>query len=190
MSRADEILEFWFGPDPARIPKDKSDAWFVKNPEFDQQCQRRYLTDVEEAASGGRDSWIEAPRTCLALILLLDQFPRNIFRDTPSAFATDPKALAAARHAVSRGFDVQLTPSERSFVYMPFMHSEDLRAQHESVKLFTQLEKATQSSGTPYAKRHCEVIDRFGRFPHRNSILGRTSTPKEIEFLARTGSGF
>ena len=127
----------------------------------------------------------------MALILLLDQFPRNLFRGTPRAFATDPQALAAARNAVDRGFDRHFLPVRRWFLYLPFEHAEDLQLQQQSVKLFEQLrDDAASASTIDYAIRHFEVIQRFGRFPHRNQILGRQTTPEEAEFLNQPGSSF
>jgi len=182
MARVDEILEFWFGAgdDPQRERR-----WFVADPTFDQACTAGFLADHERADAGALDAWAEHPHGALALILLFDQFPRNIFRGTARAFATDRKARALAKDAVARGFDRALTSVERAFVYLPFEHSENLDDQRESVRLFRQLAAEHPSLGgyVQYAEHHCEVIRRFGRFPHRNAILGRVSTPDELQSI-------
>lgn len=191
MSQAQEILDFWFGssgePD---YPKPKS-FWFSKKPEFDEQLRIRFLIDYQKAAAGYLDDWIDSPDSCLALILLLDQFPRNVFRDTPEAFATDWEALSVAHHAVAKGYDHMLLPVQRWFIYLPFEHSENLEHQNQAVRLFQQLRDDPDSvSPIDYAVRHMQVIERFGRFPHRNKILGRISTPEEKEFLKHKSSSF
>lgn len=187
----EEILKFWFG-DPAGSEYGQSrPEWFKKDPAFDRTIEKQFLPVYEQAAAGQLESWPGSPSTCLALILVLDQFPRNIFRDTPRAFATDPLALQAARQAVTQGFDRQLLPVQRWFVYLPFEHSEDLADQQRSLQLFQQLESDPASQNAiDYARRHLEIIERFGRFPHRNAILGRPSTPTELEFLQQPGSSF
>ncbi|NJL83123.1 MAG: DUF924 domain-containing protein [Chloroflexaceae bacterium] len=184
------ILNFWFGePESPEFGRSRS-AWFVKKAAFDRQMQV-FLPDYAAAAAGTLNAWQTAPRSCLALILLLDQFPRNLFRHQPQAFATDEKALALAKFAVSQGYDHQLLPVERWFIYLPFEHSESLSDQDQSVELFATLKDDPQSaSAIAYAERHREVIERFGRFPHRNRILGRVSTPEELEFLQQPGSSF
>lgn len=191
MSRVDEILNFWFGkPDEASYGKERS-FWFTKKPEFDQQIKTRFLTDYDYAVAGQLNYWKESPRRCLALILLLDQFPRNMFRGTAQALATDPQALSVAQHAVAKGFDQELPTVERWFIYLPFEHSENLDHQRQSVELFATLSDDPDSATTiDYAVRHCSVIERFGRFPHRNKILGRATTPEEEEFLKQPGSSF
>lgn len=191
MSRVDDILNFWFGQaDEADYGKPKS-FWFTKNPQFDQQLQTQFLFDYQQAAAGYLNSWQATPRSCLALILLLDQFPRNMFRGTPQAFATDSGALAAAQYAVAQGFDKQLLPVQRWFIYLPFEHSENLEHQRQCLELFSTLSNDPDSaSPIDYARRHYAVIKRFGRFPHRNTILGRETTPEEAEFLMQPGSSF
>ena len=183
MERAEEILRFWFWA--TDTTKRDTRAWFVPDAAFDQACTAGFLADHERAAAGALDDWQREPRGTLALILLLDQFPRNMFRGTARAFATDPKALTVAKHAVARRFDSALTPSERVFVYLPFEHSENLGDQDEAVRLFGGLtdQDSSLSAYLKYAEEHRETIRRFGRFPHRNAILGRTSTPEEAEFL-------
>ena len=191
MSRVEEILNFWFGrPETEEYGKPRK-VWFVKKAEFDEEIRDRFESDCELAASGKLDIWQESADSCLALILLLDQFPRNLFRGTPRAFATDPQALAAARNAVDRGFDRHFLPVRRWFLYLPFEHAEDLQLQQQSVKLFEQLrDDPASASPIAYAIRHFDVVKRFGRFPHRNQILGRQTTPEEAEFLKQPGSSF
>lgn len=191
MSQAKPILEFWFGhPDEPSYGKPRK-TWFNKTPEFDEQLRTRFGTDYQKAAAGHLDDWIDLPKTCLALILLLDQFPRSIFRGTTEAFATDWEALSAAQQAIALGYDRHFLPVQRWFVYLPFEHSENLDHQHQSVKLFQQLSHDPESAeAIEYAYRHLEIIERFGRFPHRNAILGRISTPEEIEFLQQPASSF
>jgi uncharacterized protein (DUF924 family) len=191
MSQADEILEFWFGkPDQPEYGKNRK-VWFTKNPKFDQEVRSRFLSVYQQAAAGQLDDWKTSPLGCLALIILLDQFPRNMFRGQPQAFATDSQALAYAQHAVAQGFDKLLLPIQRGFVYMPFEHSENLEHQRQCVELFSALKDNPEcASGVDYAHRHLKVIDRFGRFPHRNEILGRETTAEEAEFLQQPGSSF
>jgi uncharacterized protein (DUF924 family) len=191
MSLVDEILEFWFGqPDEADYGKQRS-FWFTKKPEFDQEVRTRFLTYYEQAVAGKLDHWKNSPRSCLALIVLLDQFPRNMFRGTAQAFASDPQALSAAQRAVANGYDQELLIVQRWFVYLPFEHSENLAHQRQSVKLFAALSDDPDNDAVlDYAIRHYWVIDRFGRFPHRNKILGRATTPEEAEFLKQPGSSF
>ncbi len=187
----EEILKFWFG-DPAGSEYGQSrPEWFKKDPEFDQTIEKQFLPVYEQAAAGRLQAWQGSLFSCLALILVLDQFPRNMFRGTPRAFATDPLALQAAQQAVAQRFDQQLLPVQRWFVYLPFEHSEDLADQQRSMELFEQLQPDPASqSAIDYARRHLEIIQRFGRFPHRNAILGRPSTPEEQEFLQQPGSSF
>jgi uncharacterized protein (DUF924 family) len=191
MSQAKPILEFWFGHrDEPNYGKPRK-TWFNKTPEFDEELRTRFGKDYQKAAAGHLDDWIDLPETCLALILLLDQFPRSLFRGTAEAFATDWEALSAAQQAIALGYDRAFLPVQCWFVYLPFGHSENLDHQRQSVKLFEQLSHDPDStSAIEYAYRHLEIIERFGRFPHRNAILGRTSTPEEIEFLQQPDSDF
>lgn len=191
MTDFDAVLDFWFGPAGSEDRGRPRDAWFRKSPEFDAQIRDRFLSLHEAAARGELGAWEQAPASSLALAVVLDQFPRNMFRGTPGAFASDALALGVARRAVARGFDRMLMSVERWFVYLPFEHSEDLADQRRSVELFEWL-SGEESSKSPidYAHRHFEVIARFGRFPHRNAILGRASTPEELEFLRQPGSSF
>jgi len=186
-----EVLDFWFGrsnsPEFGKVQK----KWFKKDADFDAEVRSRFLQQYELAASGQLDSWQNSPDNCLALILLLDQFPRNMFRGTPQAFATDSKALATAEYAVNNKFDGGLLTVQKWFIYLPFEHSENLENQQKSVELFRQLSGDTDSDSViEYAMQHLEIIQRFGRFPHRNQILGRETTPEEAEFLKQPGSEF
>ncbi|HIK07277.1 MAG TPA: DUF924 domain-containing protein [Trichormus sp. M33_DOE_039] len=191
MSQAQVILDFWFGhPHEPDYGKPKS-FWFTQQPEFDEKLKHRFLQDYQQAAAGYLDDWLNLPKTCLALIILLDQFPRNMFRGTPEAFATDWEALSAAQHAVAQGFDNEFLPVQRWFIYLPFEHSENLANQQQSVKLFQQLNDDPDSAiAIESALRHLEIIERFGRFPHRNTILGRASTQVEEDFLKQPGASF
>lgn len=188
------VLDFWFGaaddPQSGRPRRE----WFVKDPNFDARVRERFGPLVEAALQGGLAHWAAAPAGALALLLLLDQFPRNIHRGTPRAFAGDAQALRLAREVVDRAWDRELRPVQRWFVYLPFEHAEDLAAQQRSVELFTTLAREAPGDGVEealdYALRHREVIERFGRFPHRNAILGRASTPGEVEYLSQPGAGF
>jgi uncharacterized protein (DUF924 family) len=173
-----QVLDFWF-------QRDRKD-WFAKDAGFDQDIRSRFLPLYELAASGGLAGWMQAPESCLALVILLDQFPRNMFRGTARAFAADPLALEAARTLVGHGWDKSLSKDERTFAYLPFEHSEALADQERACELMRPLDEEVYR----YALRHREIIERFGRFPHRNAALGRASTPEEIAFLAKPGSGF
>ena len=148
--------------------------------------RQRFLSLWEQAARGELDRWQGTPLAATALIVVLDQFPRNMFRGTARAFSTDARALAAADRAVGHGFDRTLSREERTFVYLPFEHAEDLAAQRRALALF----EALDPNDMEYVKRHHEIVARFGRFPHRNAILGRESTAEEIEFLKQPGSSF
>ncbi len=186
-----EVLDFWFGaPDSPEYGRTR-EAWFRKSDEFDETIRARFLGLHQRAVSGALQLWQAAPDSLLSLIVVLDQFSRNLYRGSKRAFAADARALAAAELAVARGDDRALAPVQRWFVYLPFEHAEDLAAQRRSLELFESL-RADPDSGDSidYARRHYEIIARFGRFPHRNAILGRSSTPEEIEFLKQPGSGF
>jgi uncharacterized protein (DUF924 family) len=188
-----EVLDFWFGaPGSLEAGKPRRE-WFVKQDAFDALVRARFGATIEQALAGGLREWDdEGPQGTLARILVLDQFTRNAHRDTPMAFAGDALALAAARRLVDSGADRQLPPLQRAFVYMPFEHAEDAYMQERAVELFGVL--AAEHPGfeemLDYAHRHRGVIARFGRFPHRNAILGRASTPEETEFLRQPGSRF
>jgi len=185
MTRARDVLAFWFGDDPATHRK----VWFEKDAAFDAACAG--LAAARDLAKAGAfDDWADTPRGGLALVILLDQLSRNLHRGTAEAFAADAKARAIARDMIARGFDQALTPVERMFVYLPFEHSEDLPDQDLSVRLFEALDAELSEKTHDYAVRHRDVIDRFGRFPHRNAALGRTSTLDELAYLAEPGAGF
>lgn len=187
-----EVLEFWFGPPELSDTEAVSARWFGKDPAFDAQIRERFGALIEQALADELRDWAWQPGPALARILLLDQFTRNAFRDTARAFAGDALALAAARSMVAQAQDQALPPLRRVFVYLPFEHAEDRAAQAESMQLFTRLaEEAPGLSGyAEYARRHQEIVERFGRFPHRNALLGRESTPEEFTFLQQPGSGF
>lgn len=185
--RAADVLDFWFGTDGA-----SRDEWFRKDPDFDALIRERFGALVEQALAGDLADWEGTADGALARVLLLDQFTRNIFRGTPRAFDGDAQALALARSMVARSADQALPPLRRVFAYLPFEHAEDHAAQRESLRLFGALAAAhpTLASYDDYARRHAVVIERFGRFPHRNAILGRASTPEEVAFLSESGSSF
>ena len=184
--RARVLLDFWFGPsgDPNR--EQHRPIWFKSTDEFDAALRREFLADYESAAAGKLQSWEVSPEGALALLVLLDQVPRNIFRGNPRAYATDAAARAAADRALERSFDRLVPPVWRKFFYMPFHHSEDLADQRRSLALAAALPPDPERAGglRRYGRPYVEVIERFGRFPHRNEILGRPSTAEEMAFLA------
>ena len=188
-----DVLDFWFGaPGSPEAGKPRRE-WFVKKDEFDAVIRERFGAAIDQALAGGLREWdAGGAQGTLARILVLDQFTRNAHRNTPLSFAGDALALAAARSLVDSGADRELPPLQRAFVYMPFEHAEDAYMQERAVELFGVL--AAEHPGfdemLDYAHRHRGVIARFGRFPHRNEILGRASTPEEMEFLRQPGSRF
>ncbi|MFN3827104.1 MAG: DUF924 family protein [Micavibrio sp.] len=177
-----EILHFWF-------EESQPSQWFQKNGDFDNLIYDRFYPSYRLAAEGLCDSWQDDAEGALALCLVLDQFPRNMFRGMAESFATDAKALRVASLALHKGFDHLLPPVKRRFLYLPFEHSEALSDQDKAVVLFAAM-KDEDPLGYDYALRHKSVIERFGRFPHRNAILGRQNTAEEDEYLAQPGSGF
>ncbi|KRF01916.1 hypothetical protein ASG87_10445 [Frateuria sp. Soil773] len=190
MTNAQDVLDFWFADDSAV-------RWFVRDAEFDAQIRERFGATLEAAARGELDRWAATPRGWLALLIVLDQFSRNIHRNDARAWAQDPKAQALALAGIERGDDERLAPLERIFAYLPLEHAEDLSLQQRSVALFRALashvparERGQYDNFLDYAQRHCEVITRYGRFPHRNAALGRADTADEREYLAQPGSGF
>ena len=191
-TRAREVLDFWFGApgSPEEGPQRKQ--WFTKDAGFDASIRERFGSIIEAALAGGLREWDAQPKTALARILVLDQFTRNCFRGTPRAFDGDAAALAAARALVDSGAHATLSPLQRSFVYLPFEHAEDLAMQDDAVRLFATLARdAGDLAGLlEWAQRHRDVIAQFGRFPHRNAILGRVDTDAESAFLAGPGSRF
>ncbi len=186
------VLDFWFSaPGSAQYGNPRKE-WFQKNFDFDEKIRARFSSLHDAAARGELREWEAQPHGLLALIILLDQFPRNLFRNTARAFVTDAQALAHAQTAVAKKLDAVLLPIQRLFVYLPFEHSEDLLMQQQALELFSALAK--QNAGfdgyLDYARRHHDVVKRFGRFPHRNVALNRASTAEEMSFLAQPGSGF
>lgn len=180
---AGEVLRFWFGRDRK--------AWFEKNPAFDAEIRRRFLPRYELGAAARLSDWMQTPAGCLALVILLDQFPRNMFRGSARAFAADPLARDAARAILDNGWDKAMTPDERMFAYLPFEHSESLADQERCLALMQDIAAFPETADLPrWAEAHLVIVRRFGRFPHRNAALGRASTPEEIEFLKQPGSSF
>lgn len=195
---SEKIHQFWFGQllDPGVIPA-RSTFWFQPSEAFDKEIRENFANILENAAQGKCDSWKATPQGMLSLIILFDQFPRNMFRGTARAFAYDRFAVEVAKSLTTSGLDKKLFPIERTFAYLPFEHAEDLAVQYESERLFAELSKECPDKvreyfedNLRYAVRHREIIERFGRFPHRNSILGRKSTPEEIAFLKEPMSSF
>lgn len=188
---ATALIDFWFGPPRSPTRFQQRAVWFKVDPAFDAQLRDRFGALQQRAAAGGRADWALEAEPCLALILLLDQLPRNLFRGTGQAFACDAAARSAARAALARGFDRSLPGAWRQFIYLPFEHSEDLADQALSVKLAAALARDPAFAGAlDYAQRHHAIIARFGRFPHRNAALGRASTAGEEAFLREPGSSF
>ena len=179
-SRIEEVLAFWFEELTA-------DDWFGGGDEVDDRVRARFLGLHEALRDEVPESWRTTARGMLAAVIALDQFPRNMYRGSREAFAADPAALALAEEAVERGLERTMSIDERKFLYLPFEHSEDPAVQARSVELFASLENE-ETLG--YALRHKDIIDRFGRFPHRNEVLGRESTPEELEFLTEPDSSF
>lgn len=191
--QAQDVLDFWFGPEGSATHGTQRPEWFGKDPAFDAAIRDRFGPLIERAINGGLRDWDAlGARGRLARILVLDQFTRNAWRDTAAAFQGDVLAVGAAQQMVASGEDMQLVPAERMFAYLPFEHAEDAAMQEKSVQLFEALaqENPDFNLALDYAHRHRGVIARFGRFPHRNPILGRTSTEEEVAYLALPGSGF
>jgi uncharacterized protein (DUF924 family) len=178
-----EVRDFWF-------KRDRKD-WFEKNPVFDAEIRTRFLPLYEQAMRDELKSWREKPGSCLALVILLDQFPRNMFRGSAKAFAADSLARDAARAILEKGWDKAMTPDERMFAYLPFEHSESLADQERCLALMKEIAVFPETADLPkWALAHLDIIRRFGRFPHRNAALGRASTPEEVDFLKQPGSSF
>ncbi|WP_367156846.1 DUF924 family protein [Acinetobacter sp. FL] len=175
-----EILDFWFNPEHQSL-------WFSKSDTFDQKIRQNFSKVHTQAVQAELWSWRKTAHGRLAEIIVLDQFSRNLYRDQPLAFAQDGLALALAQEAISLNLDAQLNPEQRSFLYMPFMHSESKMMHEFALKLFQRLGNPVNLD---YEKRHKKIIERFGRYPHRNKILGRESPPEELEFLDQPGSSF
>lgn len=189
--RAEDVLLYWFGARDSEQFGQMRMSWFRGGPEADTEIRERFAGLHTHATQGALDDWRDTADGCLALVIVLDQFSRNLHRGTAGAFAADPKALGLAQQAIERGFDAQVLPVQRWFFYLPFEHAEDLDAQRRSVELFSALpDEPSRKVGVDYAKEHLDVIERFGRFPHRNPMLGRTSTPEELAWLAGGGARF
>jgi len=198
ISQAD-ILQFWFGksPDDLRVIEEKASMWWSKDRAVDEEIRYRFNESLENLTAGTLAHWQETPRGLLAMIILADQFSRNIHRNHPASFSQDPVALSLCQEGLEKKMDLQLRPIERVFFYMPLEHAESLELQRQSVELFKNLlinmpgEYCRKfNSYVDFAVNHHDIIIRFGRFPHRNRILGRQSTPEEIEFLQQPGSSF
>lgn len=174
------VLNFWFSEIQPR-------QWFVKDQAFDAEITRRFTGAHTRAKAGELNAWGDQGDGALALVLVLDQFSRNMFRNTPESFASDAQALAIAKRAIDAGFDQQVDEKRRSFFYLPFEHSEDVHDQERSIALFRAL---GNTDLLDWAEKHKIIIERFGRFPHRNAILGRVSSAEEEDFLAQAGSSF
>ena len=188
-SLAPEVLTFWFGEGADYGKRHK--RWFEKDAAFDARVAQRWRKLHEEMLQRKHRDWLDDPCSCLARIIVLDQFPRNIYRGTARAFSSDALALEAAKHLVDRGWDRDFLPVERMFAYLPFEHSESLADQDRACELCEPLKPFPETADVPrYAYAHRDIVRRFGRFPHRNTALGRSSTPEEIEFLKQPGSGF
>jgi uncharacterized protein (DUF924 family) len=199
MDEARSVREYWFGEGPldAAALERRMEFWFGADSRHDQEIRARFGGLLERAAAGELDSWADGSRRLLSLILLLDQFPRNMFRGTARAFAYDPAALALTLAGMQSGADGALDPAERLFFYMPLEHAENLEAQDESVAAFRRLLAeappglhAALAGTLRYAEQHRAIIERFGRFPHRNALLGRANTPEEARWLIEDGTSF
>ncbi len=197
--RATAVLERWLGPldEQGMTSPEATARWWSKDPELDRSLRDQFAGDHARAVAGELDGWLEDPRGRLAYVIVIDQFSRNMFRGEAGMFAHDPLALAAALDGIDLGVDRSLRFAERVFLYMPLMHSERRSIQHLSVRLFERLaaevpEPAQKSAraNLDFAVRHFEIVERFGRFPHRNAVLGRTSSQEERDFLAQPGSSF
>ena len=195
----ERILTFWFGTDPGDpiAIKAKQPLWFAADPAIDAEIRRLFLEDWSRAARGEFAAWTSEPAGALAVVILLDQFSRNLERGKAEAFAHDDQALAVALAAIDSGLDRRLVPAQRSFLYFPFEHAEDLALQRRGVEHFAALVEDAGPEWTwltedtlHWARVHCEIVERFGRFPHRNRVLGRTTTADETRFLAEGGHSF
>lgn len=194
----DDVLTFWFGEldEGGRAPEEKSKRWWLKSDAFDAECTERFGAVHTAIVDGQLDGWLESPRGRLAYVIVLDQLSRNMFRDDPKMYAADDLALKAALEGIDAGLDRGLAYHERYFLYMPLMHAEDRAVQARCVELFAGLGEdfpdhaEAVAQAKDFAVRHQVIVDRFGRFPHRNAILGRESTPEELAFLQEPNSSF
>ena len=195
----EDVLAFWFGDAAADVAKSNARVpfWFIASPEADARVRERFGAALEAASRGSLPPWPDTPRASLARVVLLDQFPRNVWRGTARAFSLDAQALAAAESAVAAGHLSQLAPIEQAFLILPYEHSESLDRQRDCVRLSNAIVEAAPPAWRPaleefhvYAEQHLALLERFGRFPHRNAVLGRTPTPEETEFLSSGGATF
>jgi len=199
MPIAQDVLDFWFGQlsaDDTAAPEVAA-RWYKKDLDFDHLIRERFLDLLLSILRGEQDAWLDAPSTRLGYVIVLDQFSRNIFRDTRLAFASDSVALSAALTGIEQGHDRALRGDMRAFMYLPLMHAEDLEVQTQCVACFARFRdessgrlRAQLDNNYSFAVRHRDIVARFGRFPHRNRVLGRASTPEETTFLAEPGSSF
>ena len=183
-----ELLDFWFGPPGSPERGQDRRMWWEVDPAFDAELRRRFLGLHEAAAAGALDAWRATPEGALALILALDQLPRNMFRGAPRAYATDARALAVAKAALARDDDRGLPFELAKFFYLPLMHSEDVGDQRRCLALCEARPEGARTA--EFARGHLAIVERFGRFPHRNALLGRKSTPEELEFLKQPDSSY
>ena len=199
MENEETILRYWFGTaaDDLAIAGECAEKWWKKNPDVDREIRERFAATLDASSMGAHDDWNKTPGGCLANIILADQFSRNMYRDTPQTYAFDKLALAWCKGGLAAGFDQQLRPIQRVFFYMPLEHSEVIDDQQECVELFSKLagsvapeQRKLFDGYVDYAARHRDIVQRFGRFPHRNAILGRESTEDEVAFLQQPGSSF
>ncbi|HVS13519.1 MAG TPA: DUF924 family protein [Thermoanaerobaculia bacterium] len=198
-AEARAVLDYWFGPLDADglASAEKRERWWRKDPAFDAEIRERFGGLWERAARGELDGWSASADGSLALIVVLDQLPRNMFRDRPEMFATDPRARTVVLAGIESGLDRALVSDRAVFFYMPLMHGESRIDQHLGMRLYDELVERSPagardvlSGNLDFMRRHFEIVDRFGRFPHRNAVLGRESTPEEVAFLEQPGSSF
>lgn len=199
MTAYSELLEFWFGEldSDGRADAAHVQCWWSKDEAFDDLVRARFLAAHEAVSAGDHEGWLDEPRGRLAYVVALDQLPRNMFRGSERMFATDAQALAAAEAGLEAGQDRGLGIDERAFLLMPFMHSEELSVQERGIELFTAIRDELEgdareriAANLGFAVKHRDIVARFGRFPHRNALLGRASTPEELDFLTQPGSSF
>lgn len=195
MGKIDDVLTFWFGGLEGPIDDEQQQKWFTRDAEFDDQIRERFGDVLERAIRGAYDEWAETARGRLALIIVLDQFSRNLFRGSPRSWSQDLLAQKLTLEGLERGHDRELRTAERVFFYMPLEHAEDLHLQELSVEKFEALAEEVDDDGDDpgwleYAERHHEIIERFGRFPHRNEVLSRPTTDEEAAFLKEPNSSF
>jgi len=196
---AEIVLDFWLGEldENGLASSEKSKSWWKKSADFDRRIRESFATDSANILAGRNDDWLETPRGTLAAVIVLDQFSRNMYRDRPEMYAGDSLAVSLAHDAIKKGFDKDLPTDARVFLYMPFMHAEELALQDRCVELFAAMKddvgEAAQgriASNHKFAVQHRDIVAKWGRFPHRNEIVGRESTPEEVEFLKSPGSSF